>query len=486
MKKTLFTPFVAVLAMCLAVTSCSQAVTEAPASSSEESVTETTVKPFEPILITEDYDGPILGVENWHIDTGNLSFSQWAYYSYHFIIDDTGVEFACYAGVPDEANAYLADLDGDGNPEFVCNEQTGRFGQMKYHTVIFRLNNGVIERGFYCLGDWDFSIKGEYDIEEETYPLFAAANGIDITTANSNQFSDQYYPDSNKIVLTNESTGEQYDMNYDYLVFYPFITEEADNTEPALESSVDGDIVYTTDKPLVADISATEKKLVFHRDDTEINGKLYLPEGDGQYPVIILSCGLSQPYTDYESKAKLFAANGYAAVVFDFTTNIDGSVPESGAFDNQGEVLFSQIKDLYAVMDSIDSLPGVDDSDVYIWGHSFGGLVTAYAGRRRASEIKGLILVEPTIAMNEYIVMQEEPKIAVNIFEMLGKISADTVIYMGTHDGYGDDPTSFDLALEVLPSGELVIIEGADHFFEGEYGDKMVEDACGKIVSWNA
>lgn len=72
------------------------------------------------------------------------------------------------------------------------------------------------------------------------------------------------------------------------------------------------------------------------------------------------------------------------------------------------------------------------------------------------------------------------------IFEMLGKISADTVIYMGTHDGYGDDPTSFDQALEVLPSGELVIIEGADHFFEGEYGDKMVEDACGKNVSWNA
>ena len=32
----------------------------------------------------------------------------------------------------------------------------------------------------------------------------------------------------------------------------------------------------------------------------------------------------------------------------------------------------------------------------------------------------------------------------------------------------------------------LVIIEGSDHFFEGGYGDKMVEDACGKIVSRNA
>lgn len=31
---------------------------------------------------------------------------------------------------------------------------------------------------------------------------------------------------------------------------------------------------------------------------------------------------------------------------------------------------------------------------------------------------------------------------------------------------------------------ELVIIDGADHFFEGEYGEEMVEDACDKIASW--
>jgi cell division protein FtsX len=48
----------------------------------------------------------------------------------------------------------------------------------------------------------------------------------------------------------------------------------------------------------------------------------------------------------------------------------------------------------------------------------------------------------------------------------------------------GEDPTSFDQVLEIMPSSELVIIDGADHFFEGEYGEMMVDDACAKIALW--
>ncbi len=484
MKLTFLLPVAAIMSLCLVMTSCSRAVTEeVTAPLTEESVTETTAELFDPILISDDYDGPILGIENWHIETGKMSFGGWTICSYHFIEDNTGIEFAYYAGYEDDVTAYLADLDGDGEPELVCNEQTGAFDAMQFHTVIFRLNDGVIERAYYCLGDWDFSVKPEYDYEEETYPLFAEANGITITTKNSEQFTDQYYPDSNRIILTDEGTGKQYELNYDYLVFYPFVTS-GEATEVQLESSVDGEIIYTTAEPLVTNVSDTAKKLTFYRDDSELDGMLYLPEGDGPFPVIILCCGFSQPYTDYEAKAQSFADNGYAAVVFDFGCNVDGSTPENGAFDH-GEVLLSQVKDLYAVMDNLAALPGVDTSTVFLWGHSYGGFVAAYAGSLRSDEISGLILVEPSIAMNEYLIMQEEPLISVNIFEMLGKIDDDTVIYMGTHDGYGDDPTSFDQVLEVLPSGELVIIEGADHFFEGEYGEMMVKDACEKIASWN-
>ena len=116
MKKTFLLPAVATLAICLVVTSCSQAVTEeATAPLTEESVTETTAEPFDPILISDDYHGPILGIENWHIETGKMSFGGWTICSYHFVEDDTGIEFAYYAGYEDDVTAYLADLDGDGD-----------------------------------------------------------------------------------------------------------------------------------------------------------------------------------------------------------------------------------------------------------------------------------------------------------------------------------------------------------------------------------
>ena len=73
----------------------------------------------------------------------------------------------------------------------------------------------------------------------------------------------------------------------------------------------------------------------------------------------------------------------------------------------------------------------------------------------------------------------------IRMYPLLFDCDLNTVIYMGTHDGFGDDPTSFDHVITLLRYGELVIVDGSDHFFAGEYGEKMVEDACEKISSWN-
>lgn len=185
-------------------------------------------------------------------------------------------------------------------------------------------------------------------------------------------------------------------------------------------------------------------------------------------------------YTDYEDKAKVFAANGYAAVVFSFYGNTEGNAMTDGA------TMLSQVKDLYAVMDSLGSLPGLNKDKVYLWGHSFGGRVAAYVANRRITEIKGLLLAEPTINTDEHVVMQDSPEISVNIFNMLKKIEVHTVIYIGTHDGFGENPGAFDKVLNTIPSGRLVTIDGSDHFFNGAYGQKMVEDACKQMNSWNS
>ena len=88
------------------------------------------------------------------------------------------------------------------------------------------------------------------------------------------------------------------------------------------------------------------------------------------------------------------------------------------------------------------------------------------AGCDRASEVMGLILVEPAIVIGEELQVAYEDGSCetLRIYDLLESCGLDTVIYMGTHDGYGEDPTSFDQVLEIMPSSELVIIDGADHF----------------------
>ena len=472
MKKTLFMPSVAILAMCLAMTSCSQAVTEetVPASLPEESVTETTVEPFEPILITEDYDGPILGVENWHIESST--------YWNQFINNDTGEAFAECIG---NDEYYLADLNGDGEPELVCLEKWGLM--WNDHTEVYKLEDGVILHADICLGN-DVLGNGYY-------PEFAKIYGLEINSMNYLDYSDTYDPERNMIIVTDSSTGTEYEVKWEDLDWYTWDEvyamleeEEGDSPDPGEVPSDNINIIYSTAEPIITDITDTEKAITFYRDDMEIEGKLYLPEGDGPFPVIVLCCGLMQPYTDYEADAQGFADNGYAAVVFSF---IDYSDPNADDPNDYGKVFLSEARDLYAVMDSLEYLPEVDSDCVYLWGHSLGGLVTAFAGCDRTSEVMGLILVEPALVVGEELTITYEDNFSemLRIYSLLKSCELDAVIYMGTHDGYGEDPTSFDLVLELMPSAELVIIDGADHYFEGEYGEMMVEDACGKITSWS-
>lgn len=456
--------------MVMGITSCRQeaetveSVTETSGSTSESS--ENAIASFTPVEVTEDYDGPILGIENWHQENTP--------YVLLFINDDTEEVFASCTF---KDSVYLADLNNDGEPELICVEKVGK--NLSTSTTVYKVYDGVISLAGPAYGS---VISGP-----KYYPEFAKANGLEVNKSNCDNYSDRFDPERNMIIVTDSSTGTEYELKWDDLVFftraeYDARIEEivAAETEPKFDPSVDSEIEYTTAEPSVTDISDTEKKLVFYRDDTMLDGKLYLPDGEGTFPVIVLSSGLLQPYTDYEAKAKAFAEKGYAAVVFNFTTNIDGSAATTG------EVMLSQVKDLYSVMDSLHALPGVDTDEIYLWGHSYGGLVSVYTGYRRQSEVKGLILVEPTIANDDYIIMQDEPLLSVHVFEMLKKTKLNAVIYMGTHDGFGDDPHAFTKAVIALPMSKLVTIDGADHFFEGEYGQKMVEDACKQIDSWNA
>lgn len=61
----------------------------------------------------------------------------------------------------------------------------------------------------------------------------------------------------------------------------------------------------------------------------------------------------------------------------------------------------------------------------------------------------------------------------------------DLVIFAATETNSvgGSYPEYYSRAVDAFPAAELVSVEGADHFFQGEAGDEMMADALAFIES---
>ena len=55
----------------------------------------------------------------------------------------------------------------------------------------------------------------------------------------------------------------------------------------------------------------------FYRGETKIYGEIYIPEGEGPFPVVIIAGGFATSHYGYQGMAQMFAENGIVGVVFD-------------------------------------------------------------------------------------------------------------------------------------------------------------------------
>ena len=151
-----------------------------------------------------------------------------------------------------------------------------------------------------------------------------------------------------------------------------------------------------------------------------------------------------------------------------------------------GDFVFEQMLDLFAVMDALKYFPEVDLSNIYLFGHSMGGLATVYAGVLRQNEIKGMILAEPSFQYPERMRFENEQRLPSDFYSFLSGCKVPVVIMKGTGDrpDLNDFPHFYDKANESIPKCELVIIDGADHLMSGEYGKQMAEQAIEVLKAW--
>ena len=267
-------------------------------------------------------------------------------------------------------------------------------------------------------------------------------------------------------------------------------------TSAQFEEILELDFSYETSDPVITSEEDGLINIDFYRDDLCLSSRIYLPEGDGPFPTVIVATGLRVSCDEYEELAENYAQQGIACVLFDFAGGPEGESHSDG--EQLDMCLTSEVKDLNAVLDGIMTLDIVDKDNIFLFGHSFGGEVSTVVASQRENDINALILMEPAFLMSDMVRMFIpegspipesvsfpyylghdfiEEMLAFDIFEYIPEFDGSVILFAGdTGDALGlSYPEYFEQAGEAFPSVEVVTVEGADHAFSGDAGYTMFD-----------
>ncbi len=160
---------------------------------------------------------------------------------------------------------------------------------------------------------------------------------------------------------------------------------DSDNTESTQTES-------KTETETPKTYKVTSKELIIEKDNQKIYGKIYMPEGEGSFPAIILSHGYNGIHDDFASECKYFASNGYVAYAFDFC---GGSTRSKSSGSSTDMTIFTEKENLLTVFEHISTMDRVDSKNIFLFGGSQGGLVTSLVAEELQERARGMILYYP-------------------------------------------------------------------------------------------
>ena len=213
------------------------------------------------------------------------------------------------------------------------------------------------------------------------------------------------------------------------------------------------------------------------RDGLSIYGNLYLPDTQNKkLPAVILSHSANMTSDSMKSYCERIAKMGFAAYSFDFC----GASPQSRSGGKQSDMtVFTEVEDLKTVLKMIEGLDFVDSRNIFLFGTSQGGLVSALTAAEYPTDIKGLILFYPAFNIPETVqkyakVMPQgslSPYISTlldyDVYEHIEPYKGDVLIVHGTTD-FVVPVTYSEKAAEVYENCELHLITGATHGFNAD------------------
>lgn len=134
------------------------------------------------------------------------------------------------------------------------------------------------------------------------------------------------------------------------------------------------------------------------RDGLTLRGQMDKPAGVDKCPAVILFHGFmgsrgKEPGHQFAELAKAFVGNGMAVIRFDFNAHGDSD----GEFRNM--TILGELLDASKIMEYTKSLDFV--TDIYIVGHSMGGVVGGMTAGYYRDYVSKLVLLAPAATMKE-------------------------------------------------------------------------------------
>lgn len=128
----------------------------------------------------------------------------------------------------------------------------------------------------------------------------------------------------------------------------------------------------------------------------ELYGVLIRPEGTGRYPAVIFSHGYNGSGRDFEWLGEYLAGNGVAAFCYDFC---GGSVHSRSGMATTDMTIFTEKEDLHSVLRYMKENGAADAENIFLFGCSQGGLISALAAEEAREDVRGLLLLFPAMCI---------------------------------------------------------------------------------------
>ena len=229
--------------------------------------------------------------------------------------------------------------------------------------------------------------------------------------------------------------------------------------------------------------------------DRTVYGKIYLPAGKGKFPAIILGHGYNGWAEDFVNECKYYAENGYIAYTLDFCGGSGRS--RSKGLTSTEMTIFTEKEDMIGVFNYIYNMDETDQSRVYLFGGSQGGLVASLAAEELKDKVRAMPLYFPAYCIpdnwrSNYPDISKVPetfdfwglKLGRNFvvsmhdfytFDNIGKYEGNVYILQGDKDAIV--PMSYaNKAVETYPHAKLKIMEGEAHGFTPAAGKVAMEE----------